>query len=251
MVVNCKTYPAVSKKYTETVCTGGVTRDGQFVRLYPVPFRFLDPDQRYARWNLIRVKTYRDTKDQRPESRHLERGTPIEVIDALKTDKRKWEWMEPVIFESRAEMAAGGLTNGCVPIEPLEFYWKSDEKKWSANQLAVFAQGDLYADPAAKAEIAERVPYQFRLRFRETATGEEVDRKVLAWSYYQGYLRFSRERGEEAGLKEVAAKVERSLFGSDRAVFAIFGTHSRFPNRWMISGLYHPPKAVAAQRGLL
>lgn len=34
LMVNCKTYPAVSSKYVETVCTGGVQPNGEFVRLY-------------------------------------------------------------------------------------------------------------------------------------------------------------------------------------------------------------------------
>ena len=78
LMVNCKTYPAVSTKYVETVCTGGVERDGNFVRLYPIPFRFLEKDEQYGRWDVIRVHAYRDSKDARPESRHLEPGTPIE-----------------------------------------------------------------------------------------------------------------------------------------------------------------------------
>ena len=44
LMINCKTCPAVSSKYVETVCTGGVTAEGKFVRLYPVAFRFSDPN---------------------------------------------------------------------------------------------------------------------------------------------------------------------------------------------------------------
>jgi hypothetical protein len=70
VMVCCKTYPAVSTRYAETVCTAGVDRDGNCVRLYPVPFRFLESDQQYKRWDVIRVQAYRDTKDSRPESWH-------------------------------------------------------------------------------------------------------------------------------------------------------------------------------------
>ena len=37
-----KTYPELSKKYVETVCTGGVREDGSPIRLYPVPLRYLE-----------------------------------------------------------------------------------------------------------------------------------------------------------------------------------------------------------------
>ena len=39
LLVTVKTYPTLSTKYGETVCTAGVREDGSWVRLYPVPFR--------------------------------------------------------------------------------------------------------------------------------------------------------------------------------------------------------------------
>src|SRR5947208_472958 len=100
LLVNCKTYPAVSTKYIETVCTGGVERDGTFVRLYPVPFRLLEQNERYERWDVIRVQAFRDTKDTRPESWHYKNGTPIEIVDQLTSEKQRWDWMKKVVFQS-------------------------------------------------------------------------------------------------------------------------------------------------------
>jgi hypothetical protein len=39
ILITVKTYPVISKKYQETVCTAGLREDGSWVRLYPVPFR--------------------------------------------------------------------------------------------------------------------------------------------------------------------------------------------------------------------
>lgn len=36
-----KTYPTRSKKYKELVCTAGIKKDGEWIRIYPVPFRSL------------------------------------------------------------------------------------------------------------------------------------------------------------------------------------------------------------------
>jgi hypothetical protein len=243
LMVNCKTYPAISKKYVETVCTGGVERNGNFVRLYPIPFRFLDNSEKYDRWNVVRVRVYRDLKDSRPESWHLEPGTPIEIIDHISTERRRWDWMKKAVFPSRASMAEQGLTNGLVHIEPLEFFWKPDEKEWTASQKAVIAQGDLFADPTDKAEIANYVPWQFRLKYREVSTGEIGEGKVLQWSYYQGYRRNLVDGDEEAALRIVADRIRKSIFNPDRRVFAIFGTHSRY-KIWMISALYHVPLEI-------
>lgn len=244
LLVNCKTYPAVSQKYTETVCTGGVEPDGKFVRLYPIPFRFLDKEEQYERWDVIRVRAYKDTKDSRPESWHIVPGAKIARLQHLNSERQRWDWMRKAVFSGADEMAAKGLTNGLVEIEPLEFYWKPDEKKWTASQLNVFQQGTFFDTKERLAELADRVPWQFRLRYREVATGNESDGKVLAWSLYQGYRRQLEEsKNENAALDTIAKRVRDSIFSDQRAVYAILGTHSRF-GHWMISAIYHLPRSV-------
>jgi hypothetical protein len=244
LMVNCKTYPAVSSKYVETVCTGGVQATGEFVRLYPVPFRFLDSEEQYGRWDVIKVRGYRDTKDTRPESWHLEPGTPIEKIDTITTDRQRWEWMRKTVHNSAGDMEAKGVTNGCVEIEPIELYWKADVKEWSASQLNVIRQGDLFATKEQLQSLADRVPWQFRLKYREKNTGREDDGKVLAWSYYQGFRRARVETGtDKAALEVVTNRIRDSIFNPEKTVFAILGTHSRF-GHWMISSLYHVPTEI-------
>ncbi len=41
-----KTYPTISDKYAELVCTAGVLEDGSWIRLYPIPFRKLEINQK-------------------------------------------------------------------------------------------------------------------------------------------------------------------------------------------------------------
>jgi hypothetical protein len=254
LMVNCKTYPAVSSKYVETVCTGGVTAEGEFVRLYPVPFRFLDSEEQYKRWDVIRVRAYRDTKDRRPESWHLEPGTVIDRIESITTDKRRWEWMRKTIHESAEAMKTRGLTNGCVEIEPIELYWKPDPKEWTTTQMNTILQGDLFASEEQMQSLADRVPWQFRLKYREKNTGRTDDGKVLAWSYYQGFRRARLNLNtDETALETIADRVRGSIFNPEKTVFAILGTHSRF-GHWMISSLYHVPTEVIVkdeQKGAL
>lgn len=252
LLVNCKTYPAVSKKYTETVCTGGVQADGSFVRLYPIPFRFLEKQEQYKRWDVIQVQAYKDTKDTRPESWHLAPGTPIKIIRRLTTDKQRWEWMNKAVFQGTADLESQGKTNGLVEVEPIKFYWKPEKKKeWTPSQINVFEQGSLFDKKERMEELAIRIPWQFRLEYREKATGLEFDSKVLSWSYYQGFRRNLDIFGNEtAALEAVAQKIRNSIFANERTVYAILGTHSRFKH-WMISALYHLPSKIQRQGRLL
>jgi hypothetical protein len=47
ILITVKTYPTLSKKYAELVCTAGFREDGTWIRIYPLPFRFLDENQKY------------------------------------------------------------------------------------------------------------------------------------------------------------------------------------------------------------
>ena len=193
---------------------------------------------------MIRVRGYRDTKDTRPESWHLEPGTIIEKIDTVSTERRRWEWMRKTVHSSAMGMTEKGLTNGCVEVEPIELYWKPDAKEWSASQLNVIRQGDLFATKEQLQSLAERVPWQFRLKYREKSTDRLDDGKVLAWSYYQGFRRARCETAtDEAALEVVANRIRNSVFNPTKTVFAILGTHSRF-GHWMISSLYHVPTEI-------
>src|SRR5689334_20545731 len=79
------TYPSQSKTYYETVCTGGLLEDSfEMVRLYPVPMRYLDSDQRFKKFQWIRAEVAKDTSDPRPESYKI-KPTSIK-LDELVTD---------------------------------------------------------------------------------------------------------------------------------------------------------------------
>jgi len=53
ILIAVKTYPEISRKYTETVCTAGVLADSKtFVRLYPIRFRYLEGELQFKKYQL-------------------------------------------------------------------------------------------------------------------------------------------------------------------------------------------------------
>jgi len=50
ILITVKTYPTLSKKYDELVCTAGIDEHGNWYRLYPIPFRKIDYDKRYKKY---------------------------------------------------------------------------------------------------------------------------------------------------------------------------------------------------------
>ncbi|MDZ4793176.1 MAG: hypothetical protein SGI83_02770 [Bacteroidota bacterium] len=59
------TYPLPSRSYDELVCTGGFLENGDWIRIYPVPFKFLE----FKKYQWIELELRKPKKfDFRPES---------------------------------------------------------------------------------------------------------------------------------------------------------------------------------------
>ena len=72
ILIIVKTYPEISTKYTETVCTGGILAESkQLVRLYPVRYRYLEGRNRFEKYQWISAKVTKARSDQRPESYNI------------------------------------------------------------------------------------------------------------------------------------------------------------------------------------
>ena len=65
VLITVTAYPLPSRSYDELVCTAGFLEDGSWIRIYPVPFKFLN--FRKYQWVDINLKK-RGHKDFRPES---------------------------------------------------------------------------------------------------------------------------------------------------------------------------------------
>ena len=68
ILIAVKTYPTLSEKYDELVCTAGFLEDGSWVRIYPIPYRKLDYTERYQKWHWISLDIEKNPHDFRKES---------------------------------------------------------------------------------------------------------------------------------------------------------------------------------------
>jgi hypothetical protein len=69
VLITVKTYPIPSRKYGELVCTAGVAKDGDFIRLYSINLRDLPYSKQYKKYQWIEIKAERHRgRDTRKES---------------------------------------------------------------------------------------------------------------------------------------------------------------------------------------
>lgn len=255
ILIATKTYPSISTKYKETVCTAGVLLDDnekplQWIRIYPIRFRhYLNFDQRYPRWSIISAKIERNDKDYRPESYRID-DSSLQIIRQINTGKKKdWEerksFVLPLEFSSIAEIKEQGKSLGIIKPKSIEKYFhkKLEKKKreWSESQKSILNQLDLF-EPQID---LEKIPYLFYYQFTEK---DNTSHKysISDWEIAQLYRNcrdksnLSRLEAEKAGLEGVRKKLEDN-FMQNKDLYFIVGNQKNRSNIFMIIGLFYPP----------
>jgi len=106
ILIVVKTYPNPSKKYIESSCTVGLTREREWLRIYPVPFRMLQDSQQFKKYQWIRGRIKKSV-DPRPESHKIDFDS-IQLLDEILPATDGWAhrraFLEPVKRESLEEI---------------------------------------------------------------------------------------------------------------------------------------------------
>jgi hypothetical protein len=153
----------------EVSCTAGITDDGKWIRLFPVPYRYLEGDQQFEKYEWITASVARATDDKRPESYRLNADT-IQVGDFIGPAdnwRARRDLLKPLICPSmcgiqRQRDDSGSPTLGLFkPIEIKRLSVEPAERpEWSEQELAKLRQTLLFQ--TAPAKMLEKLPYDFR-----------------------------------------------------------------------------------------
>jgi hypothetical protein len=97
ILIWAKTYPELSKKHFETVCTAGMLESGKPLRLYPIPYRYLgDEKEQFKLYQWISADIKKSPDDDRPESYKIDCDR-IDSGDVIPSTNDEWgkrsEWM--------------------------------------------------------------------------------------------------------------------------------------------------------------
>jgi hypothetical protein len=256
ILIATKTYPSISKKYRETVCTAGILLDDnekplEWIRIYPIRFRDLESDRRYKKWSIISAEIERNHKDFRAESYRIN-DVSINVVREIGT-QNNWEerksFVLPFKFNSIADIQAQGKSLGIIKPESIEKYFdKKTEREWSSEQKAIQDQGDLF-EPSK--ELVEKIPYQFGYTFIGM-DDKKHSYTISDWEISQLY-RNCRNRSKATSLEgrenEALSKVRQKLeheFLSKKDLYFIVGNLKNHCKVFMIIGLFFPQKIVEA-----
>ena len=214
-MVTVKAYPSVSLLYKELVCCAGITERGQWVRLYPVPYRQLPSSQQFDKYDIIEVDVQRRPahKDNRPESWQPLLET-LKVVGNVPTNKGNWDarldWIRPTLLQGYAELKnkQGSENKSLAAFRPsriLDIEVSPDKDDWSPRQRATLDQRELF-DGFDK-EPVEKVPYRFRIGFLDER-GEDHWLSIIDWEFFQLWR---KERDRLGSEEQAAEQVRRKL----------------------------------------
>jgi hypothetical protein len=240
-----KTYPTISGKYTELVCTAGVLEDGSWIRLYPIPFRKLDFDQKYPKYTWIQVEVERNTSDFRPETYRPYDLSSIVVEPG--PSKPNWDERRRIIFNNKKiytnlqeliDKAKSENLSLAVfkPKEVLDFVVEPAERDWNSKKLeslqSLSKQMNLFQtaeEIEAEFQVVPKVPYKFSYRFSDSS-GKQSTMMIEDWEIGMLYFNCLKKAGGDESV--ATAKVRQKYFDTftEKDLHFFLGTTKQYHN---------------------
>lgn len=250
VLIVVRTYPVPSRKSVEVSCTAGVTRTGNWIRLFPIPYRFMQLDKRFRKYQEIDVEIVKAPHDKRPESFRINDLDSIDIVvsDPLPT-KNHWEarWNRVghllrccmcCIEEERR--ANGSPTLGFFkPAELGGIEIEETNDQWADDELAKLRQFTLWGE--APHQELEKIPFRFKYRYRcphERCNGHS--QSCTDWEMGQSYRKWKNEYGDD-WERAFHQKYEEEMIHKNDTHFFVGNMHQH-PASWLVVGLWYPRK---------
>jgi hypothetical protein len=258
VLITVKTYPTLSSRYDELVCTAGFREDGAWIRIYPVPFRKKSYSEQYKKYDWIEVDLVKSTSDFRPESyRPQTIDTEIIVVGHIDTDNN-WEERKKIclgkIYYNLTKLIAEARNKDiCTslavfkPTEILDFTAELVARDWDKDKLAKLNQLNLFETVKdGKFEVVQKLPYKFKFRFKDNQ-GTESNMMIEDWETGQLFWNcLARHEGDEQKAIADVRKKYFDDFAKTKNLHFFLGTTQQYhhvaPNPFIIIGTFHPKK---------
>jgi hypothetical protein len=262
ILIAVKTYPTISKKYEELVCTAGFLEDGSWIRLYPIQFRKKSYAEQYKKYQWVELDVVKNTSDFRPESyRPVSHDAPINIIGNIPPDRNAWDERRKIVLRKVyknlttliSEAKDKKISTSLAVFKPtkiIDFIWEEEkEKEWSPEKLAQFNQLNLFESTKENLfKVVRKLPYKFSYKFEDDA-GKSSTLMIEDWE--TGQLFWKQFKKYEGNAYKACEDVKRKYFddfAKTKDLHFFLGTmqvhHSVSPNPFIIIGTFHPKKKV-------
>lgn len=227
-----KALPQPSKTHGETVCCAGMTAQGEWKRLFPVRFRHLSGESSFSRWDWVKFRYTRPTKDNRAESCRVHEES-LERDGKLSKSQHA-SFLIPYVLPSISEAIARKKSLALIRPRNPRFYWKrktaaeiqAEKERFekAARQTSLFDKELAALDPT---------PFEFRFKFEDDAPHDfgNGDWEAHAMFYH------ARKRGmsEQEALDWMDHRFNDE-YPTKGMLFAV-GNQAKRPHVWQLLGV--------------
>ncbi|HOD62469.1 MAG TPA: hypothetical protein PKG96_10270 [Bacilli bacterium] len=261
VLIAVKTYPTLASKYDELVCTAGFREDGTWVRIYPIPFRKLDYDKQYKKYDWVEIDLVRNKSDFRPESfRPYSIDESISIVGHLNTDNN-WLLRKKIVLKNVytnldiliADAKDKNKYTSLAVFKPTsihDFIFEPIEREWDKSKLdklkAKALQLNLFKNAENPFEVVKKLPYKFSFVFSDDS-GKRSTLMIEDWE--TGQLYWNCLKKHEGNEQKACADVRQKYFddfSKTKDLYFYLGTTREFhliaPNPFIIIGTFHPKK---------
>jgi hypothetical protein len=249
VLVTVMTYPHPSRSHQELVCTAGISEDGDWVRLYPVDYRYRPNHQQFKKyqWIELGLAPRGAGNDHRKESRQPDLES-ITILGPPLQTTNEWEERRKIIDKlprhTRRQLEALFETDkvslGIVrPTEILDLKIEEADKEWKPEWQAVLNQFSLFSGPPKQ---LNKIPYKFSYVFRCEDSDKPHAAMIEDWELGVLFLKEVERLGsDEAAAQSVKQKYFDEMCSPKRDTQFFMGTV--FPyNTWVVIGVFWPPR---------
>jgi hypothetical protein len=249
VLITVLTYPHPSRGYQELVCTAGITDDNEWVRLYPVDYRYLPSHQRFRKYQWIEVElAERGTgNDQRKESRKPSLDS-IRLQGEPLSPEENWEDRRQIVDrlpahtlnELKVLYDQDKTSLGIVrPARVRDLKIEESDPEWKPEWQNVLKQFRLFGQ---QPKSLTKIPLKFSYVFECEDSNKPHNAMIEDWELGVLYLNEVNRLGDK---HKAADSVKRKFFnemcGSDKETRFFMGTV--FPyNTWIVLGVFWPPR---------
>lgn len=234
--------------YGETVCCGGIDLEThQWIRLYPVPFRDLENNQRFRKYDLIRANCAKATDDHRKESFRIQAAS-IKIIGHLATED-KWKKRIEIVYKAPRSTLCELLP--CIEddvsfglVKPASVSFELEPRSGKKPEFVdrAYSRPGLFDKPKQK---IENIPYQFYYRFRcfgiTHCPGHRLP--ITDWEINQAYRDWrSRYESTTVLLKMIEQKWMKIVDPESYDSHLFIGNMHKFRDQFVVLGVFYPPR---------
>lgn len=255
VLITVMTYPLPSRGYRELVCTAGITESGDWVRLYPIDYRYRAHDQQFHKyqWVEVELEPLGKGNDNRKESRKPNMDS-LSILSQPLSTKNGWHERREIIDrlpvhtlnELKAQFESDKTSLGIVrPKRVLEIKVEETDREWKPEWQMVLSQMTLFGPPP---KTLKKIPYKFSYIFECEDSNKPHSAMIEDWELGVLFLRELDRLGSEERAKEsVIHNYYTIMCDPKRDLRFYMGTI--FPyNTWVVIGTFYPPKAELQQQ---